>query len=111
MPSTVVTSQPPHCTSSVRQLFILTPSTSTVQVPQAPSLQPFLAPVRCASSRSQSSRVTRALAVAVTGSPLTVSDTERLRENPAAPTEVWGLDFAMAHLQPARAIGRSGQDR
>ena len=46
------------------------PSTSTVQVPHAPSLQPFLVPVSPTSSRSQSSRVVRGWTTARTARPL-----------------------------------------
>lgn len=48
------------------------PSMRTVQVPQAPSLQPFLIPVSPADSRSQSSSVTWADTCVSTASPLTV---------------------------------------
>ena len=47
------------------------PSTSTVHVPHAPSLQPFLVPVSPTSSRSQSSRVVRGWTTACTARPLT----------------------------------------
>ena len=50
IPSTVVTCLPSALESLTTQAFIFFPSTSTVQVPQAPSLHPSLTAVRPSSS-------------------------------------------------------------
>ena len=71
----MVTDRPSHCTTRVRHPFIRRPSTSTVQVPHAPSLHPFLAPVSPMSSRSQSSRVVRGETTVVRSRPLSRSVT------------------------------------
>lgn len=73
MPSMVLTSCPSHWTASVRQAFIRLPSISTVQVPNAPSLQPFLVPVSPRRSRTKSRSVTRGSSSAAIDRPFTFS--------------------------------------
>ena len=55
MPSTVTTFLPARRLRDVTQALTFFPSTSTVQVPQTPSLQPSLAAVRPKSSRRNAS--------------------------------------------------------
>src|SRR6266404_4592314 len=69
-PSTVVMSRPWYWTASARQLLIRSPSTRTVQAPQAPWLQPFLEPVRPRWSRNRSRREVRRSTLAVIARPL-----------------------------------------
>ena len=52
-PSTVRTSRPSTSAASTRQEFTSRPSSSTLQAPQLPSLQPSLAPVRPRASRKR----------------------------------------------------------
>ena len=56
-PSTVTTSRPAQSAASIRQLRAALPSTSTVQAPQTPLLQPRLLPVNSARLRKMSSNV------------------------------------------------------
>src|SRR5690606_29795628 len=58
-PSIVVMSRSAYCTASARHAAIRSPSTSTVQAPQAPWSHPFLVPVSPRCSRRASSRLTR----------------------------------------------------
>ena len=53
------------------------PSISTVHVPQAPSLHPFLVPLSPSRSRRKSSSVTRGSTSAVTARPFTTRRTLR----------------------------------
>ena len=51
-PSSVVILRPPSAATGVTHEKIASPSASTVQAPHWPRPQPYLAPLRCSSSRS-----------------------------------------------------------
>ena len=74
-PSIVVTSRPSYCTASARHDRIRSPSTSTVQAPHAPWLQPFFVPKSSKCSRTKSSNETRASVGTGASRPLMIIDT------------------------------------
>ena len=74
-PSMVSIFLPLACPASIKHALTAIPSTSTVQVPQSPTSQPSLAPVRFKSSRSILSSVVSGGTLAVRSSPFTVSVT------------------------------------
>src|SRR5262249_25196799 len=72
-PSMVVTSRPWASSAKIRQASTVLPSSSTVQAPPSPSLQPSLVPVRCSSSRSSCNSDWRGSIATSYGVPFTVS--------------------------------------
>src|SRR5215813_6389240 len=72
-PSMVVTSRPWASSAKIRQESTVLPSSSTVQAPHSPSLQPSLVPVRCNSSRSSCNNDCCGSIATSYGVPFTVS--------------------------------------
>src|SRR5262249_9507590 len=69
----VVTSPPCASSAKIKQESAVLPSSSTVQAPPSPSLQPSLVPVRCSSSRSSCSNDWRGSMATSYGVPFTVN--------------------------------------